>query len=89
VSLRRREAALEVEVQRRARRVGDSGLSDVRLGDELMGLAGALFALGTCALVASVIPVPTRPSGASCLRCTVACGRGPHRPPRWPEPKRG
>jgi CHAT domain-containing protein len=36
----------------------DSGLSGVRPGDELMGLAGALFALGTCTLVASVIPVP-------------------------------
>jgi tetratricopeptide (TPR) repeat protein len=36
----------------------DSGLSGIRPGDELMGLAGALFALGTCTLVASVIPVP-------------------------------
>jgi CHAT domain-containing protein len=36
----------------------DSGLSGVRPGDELMGLAGALFALGTGSLVASVIPVP-------------------------------
>jgi CHAT domain-containing protein len=36
----------------------DSGLSGVRPGDELMGLAGALFALGTRTLIASVIPVP-------------------------------
>jgi len=36
----------------------DSGLSGVRPGDELMGLAGALFALGMSTLVASVIPVP-------------------------------
>jgi tetratricopeptide (TPR) repeat protein len=36
----------------------DSGLSGVRPGDELMGLAGALFALGMTTLVASVIPVP-------------------------------
>jgi hypothetical protein len=36
----------------------DSGLSGVRPGDELMGLAGALFALGTSTLVASVVPVP-------------------------------
>jgi tetratricopeptide (TPR) repeat protein len=36
----------------------DSGLSGVRPGDELMGLAGALFALGMGTLVASVIPVP-------------------------------
>ena len=36
----------------------DSGLSGVRPGDELMGLAGALFSLGMSTLVASVIPVP-------------------------------
>lgn len=36
----------------------DSGLSGVRPGDELMGLAGALFALGMRTLIASVVPVP-------------------------------
>lgn len=36
----------------------ESALSAVRPGDELMGLAGALFALGTRTLVASVTPVP-------------------------------
>lgn len=36
----------------------DSGLSAVRPGDELMGLASALFMIGTKALVASVGPVP-------------------------------
>ncbi|MGI8684383.1 MAG: CHAT domain-containing protein [Acidimicrobiales bacterium] len=36
----------------------DSGLSAVRPGDELMGLASALFMIGTQALVASVGPVP-------------------------------
>lgn len=36
----------------------DSGLSDVQPGDELMGLASALFTLGTRTLVASVFPVP-------------------------------
>lgn len=36
----------------------DSGLSDVQPGDELMGLASAVFALGTRTLIASVIPVP-------------------------------
>ncbi len=36
----------------------DSGLSAVRPGDELMGLAAAVFALGTRTLVASVVPVP-------------------------------
>lgn len=42
----------------------ESGLSSVSPGDELMGLASALFALGTRTLVASVVPVPdaaTRP----------------------------
>ncbi|MGH9279621.1 MAG: CHAT domain-containing protein, partial [Acidimicrobiales bacterium] len=36
----------------------ESGLSGVCSGDELMGLASALFALGTATLVASVVPVP-------------------------------
>jgi hypothetical protein len=35
----------------------DSALSAVRPGDELMGLAGAVFALGTRTLVASVTPM--------------------------------
>jgi tetratricopeptide (TPR) repeat protein len=36
----------------------DSGLSAVRPGEELLGLAAALFSLGTRNLVASVVPVP-------------------------------
>lgn len=36
----------------------DSGLSAVRPGDELMGLAAALFSLGTTTIIGSVIPVP-------------------------------
>jgi len=36
----------------------ESALSAVRPGDELMGLASALFAMGTRTLVASVTPVP-------------------------------
>jgi CHAT domain-containing protein len=36
----------------------DSGLSEVRAGDELMGLVAAVLALGTRTLVASVSPVP-------------------------------
>lgn len=36
----------------------DSGLSGVHPGDEIMGLAATLFRLGTCTLLASVIPVP-------------------------------
>jgi tetratricopeptide (TPR) repeat protein len=42
----------------------DSGLSEVKPGDELMGLAAAVMALGTRTLVASAVPVadePTRP----------------------------
>jgi len=35
----------------------DSGLSAVHAGDELMGLAGAIFSLGTSTLIASVVPV--------------------------------
>jgi CHAT domain-containing protein len=36
----------------------DSGLSDVRAGDELMGLTASLLALGTATIVASVVAVP-------------------------------
>jgi hypothetical protein len=36
----------------------ESGLSDVQAGDELMGLAAAVLAMGTVTLVASVFPVP-------------------------------
>jgi tetratricopeptide (TPR) repeat protein len=36
----------------------DSALSAVHPGDELMGLAAAVFALGTSTLIASVTPVP-------------------------------
>jgi hypothetical protein len=40
----------------------DGGLSAVRPGDELMGFSGALLALGTSALIASVVPVPDEPA---------------------------
>src|SRR5205085_12534957 len=36
----------------------DAGLSAVHPGDELLGLAAALLALGTRTLVASLLPVP-------------------------------
>lgn len=36
----------------------DSALSGIRPGDEVMGLAAALFSLGTRTLVATVLPVP-------------------------------
>ncbi|HWI06085.1 MAG TPA: CHAT domain-containing protein [Solirubrobacteraceae bacterium] len=40
----------------------DGGVSAVRPGDELMGFSGALLALGTSALIASVAPVPDEPT---------------------------
>ena len=36
----------------------DSGLSAVQPGDELLGLAASLLAMGTRTLVASLLPVP-------------------------------
>jgi hypothetical protein len=36
----------------------DSGVPAARPGDELLGLVGSLLALGTSAIVASVVPVP-------------------------------
>jgi CHAT domain-containing protein/Tfp pilus assembly protein PilF len=36
----------------------DSGVSDVRPGDELLGLAASLLAIGTSTVVASIGPVP-------------------------------
>jgi CHAT domain-containing protein len=36
----------------------ESGLSDVHPGDELMGLAAALFSLGTATVVGSVSAIP-------------------------------
>ncbi|MEP7054751.1 MAG: CHAT domain-containing tetratricopeptide repeat protein [Actinomycetota bacterium] len=53
----------------------DSGLAGVRAGDELMGLAAALFPLGTSGIVASVVPVPdeaTRPLMTALHRRVVA-----------------
>jgi len=54
----------------------ESGLSDVRAGDELMGLAAALFALGTTTVIGSVIAIPdeaTAPLMAS-FHCHLAAG---------------
>jgi tetratricopeptide (TPR) repeat protein len=45
----------------------ESALSAVRPGDELMGLASAVFALGTSTLIASVTPVPDGGSRALML----------------------
>jgi tetratricopeptide (TPR) repeat protein len=57
----------------------DAGLSEVRAGDELMGLAAALFALGTRTLVAAVAPIPdgeTRPL-ALALHEALRAGHSP------------
>jgi len=46
----------------------DSGLASVGSGDELIGLAAALLAMGSITLVAAVIPVPDEASQALMLR---------------------
>jgi CHAT domain-containing protein len=53
----------DLEVLKRAPRLlvlsaCESGVTEVHTGDELMGFAAALFALGTRTLIASVVPVP-------------------------------
>ncbi len=50
----------------------DSGVSGIRAGDELIGLAAALFSLGTTTLVASLVPV----SDAATRRLMVGLHRG-------------
>ncbi|MGW0505559.1 CHAT domain-containing protein [Micromonospora sp. NPDC003241] len=42
----------------------ESGLTDVRPGDEIMGFAAVLLALGTRCLIATVLPVPAEPTTA-------------------------
>ena len=57
----------------------DSGLSGVRPGDELMGLAAAVLSLGTRSLVASAVPVadePTRPF-MEAFHARLLAGDGP------------
>jgi CHAT domain-containing protein len=57
----------------------DSGLSAVRPGDALMGLAAALLSRGTTTLVASVAPVPDARAGVlmSALHGGLAAGVSP------------
>jgi len=57
----------------------DSGLASVSSGDELIGLAAALLAMGTVTLVAAVIPVPDEASQALMLRLHhhLTAGRTP------------
>ena len=54
----------------------DSGLPTVHPGDELLGLAAALLALGTRTLIATVVPVPDRASTALMLRLHHHMRRG-------------
>jgi tetratricopeptide (TPR) repeat protein len=57
----------------------EAGLSGVRPGDELMGLAAALLARGTATLVASVVPVPDQPTAEvmRALHAGLRAGRTP------------
>ncbi|MEA2220627.1 MAG: hypothetical protein QOJ35_3253 [Solirubrobacteraceae bacterium] len=57
----------------------DGGVTAVRPGDELMGFSGALLALGTSALIASVLPVPDEPTHRLMLALHehLAAGREP------------
>ncbi|MFG2060857.1 CHAT domain-containing protein [Micromonospora sp. NPDC048871] len=45
----------------------ESGLTGVRPGDEIMGFAAVLLALGTRCLIATVLPVPAEPTTALML----------------------
>jgi tetratricopeptide (TPR) repeat protein len=57
----------------------DSGLSEVRAGDELMGLTATLLALGSATIVASVVTVPDEASMAlmSAFHGNLASGAAP------------
>jgi CHAT domain-containing protein/tetratricopeptide (TPR) repeat protein len=57
----------------------ESALSGVRPGDELMGLASAVFALGTRTLIASVTPVDDKDTRVLmlALHAALAAGRPP------------
>ena len=54
----------------------DSGRNAVRAGDELLGLAAALFALGTRHVVASVVPVGDAAAAALMAAWHAAAGTG-------------
>ncbi|MFP5361383.1 MAG: CHAT domain-containing protein, partial [Thermoleophilia bacterium] len=57
----------------------DGGVTAIRPGDELMGFSGALLALGTSALIASVVPVADEPTHRLMLALheRLAAGEGP------------
>jgi hypothetical protein len=54
----------------------DSGRSDVRPGDELMGVSAALLAMGSRSLVASVFPVPDEATRALMMAFHAEFRRG-------------
>jgi tetratricopeptide (TPR) repeat protein len=54
----------------------DSGLAEVRTGDELMGLTASLLALGTRTVVATTCPVPDDATRPFMLDFHAALGRG-------------
>ncbi len=68
--------ALERAPRRLVLSACDSGLSAVRPGDELMGLAAALFALGTTTLIASVVPISDAATRPLMLRLHELLGEG-------------
>ena len=85
-SLRLGDGPLTVYDLERVRRVPshvvlsacDSGLSAARPGDELLGLASSLLAMGTRSLVASIAPVPDAAATALArARAALASGGGP------------
>ena len=61
----------------------DSGLSEVRAGDELMGLTATLLALGSASIVASVVAVRRDGHPAGDRRSIASSPQGSLPPKRW------
>ena len=57
----------------------DVGRSDVRWGDEVLGLAAAFLALGTSSLIAAVLPIPDQSTieVMTALHRRLVAGRSP------------
>jgi CHAT domain-containing protein len=57
----------------------DVGRSDVRWGDEVLGLAAAFLALGTSSLIAAVLPIPdlSTTDVMTALHRRLVAGRSP------------
>ena len=66
----------------------ESALSGVRPGDELMGLASAVFALGTRTLIASVTPVDDRDTRTLMLALHAELASGRPAAAASPRPRR-